>query len=119
MLTGTVAFAASPAVVVEYEDLLKRPGVLGNDPWLDGTQIDRLLDAICAKAIPSLPWFRFRPFLNDAKDDLYVECALAAGARRIVTFDRDFRHPAVSAFGLESNTPGELVARLGLRRIYQ
>jgi predicted nucleic acid-binding protein len=118
MLTGAVAFAASPAVIIEYEDLLKRPGVHGEEPWLDGAQIDQLLDAICARAVSSLPWFRFRPFLNDPKDDLYVECALAVGARTIVTFDRHFRHPAVSAFGLEPVTPAELVSRSGLRRTH-
>jgi hypothetical protein len=65
---------------------------------------------ICARAVPSLPWFRFRPFLNDPKDDLYVECALAAGARTIVTDDRHFRHPAVSAFGLTAIKVGDFVA---------
>lgn len=116
MLTGDVPFAASPAVLMEYEDVLKRPGKLGLQPWLSREQIDRLLDALCAKANPALPWFRFRPFLNDPKDDLYIECALAAGAATIVTGDRHFRHPAMAAFGLTAQTAAECVSRLNLAR---
>jgi len=110
LLTGDFPFAASPAVIAEYEDVLKRPGQLGSTPWIAIEEIDQILDAICEKAVPSLPWFRFRPFLEDPKDDIYVECALAAGARTIVTHDKHFRHPAVSAFGLTALTAAEFVA---------
>jgi predicted nucleic acid-binding protein len=110
LLTGHFSFAASPAVIMEYEDVLKRPEILGPEPWIAAEGIDRILDAICARAIPSLPWFRFRPFLNDPKDDLYVECALAAGAQTIVTHDKHFRHPAVPAFGLTAINPAELLS---------
>src|SRR5687768_14672847 len=100
MLTGEIAFAASPAVVLEYEDVLNRPGVFGPNPWISRSEVDLVLDAICARALVVQPWFRFRPFLQDPGDDLYIECALAGGADTIVTHDRDFRHPAVLAFGL-------------------
>ena len=93
MLDGTVPFAASPAVILEYEDVLKRHGILGRTPWVSAREIDQLLDAICAKALPVFAWFRFRPFLGDPKDDLYVECALAAGAGTIVTNDRHSSTP--------------------------
>jgi hypothetical protein len=65
-------------------------------------EIGIILDALCAWCVPSLPWFRFRPFLDDPKDDLYIECALAAGAALIVSDDRHFRHPALRAFGLRA-----------------
>lgn len=110
MLTGELPFAASPAVVLEYEDVLKRPGMLGPNPAISPQEVDQVLDMICARAVPALPWFRFRAFLNDPKDDLYVECALAAGARTIVTDDRHFRHPAVPAFGLTAIKAGDYVA---------
>ena len=116
MLTGEIPFAASPAVVLEYEDVLKRPGRLGPNPAISSAEIDVVLDLLCAKAVPSLPWFRFRPFLNDPKDDLYVECALAAGARTIVTDDSHFLHPAMSAFGLTAVKAGDFVAANQERR---
>ncbi|NEU13588.1 PIN domain-containing protein [Methylobacterium sp. BTF04] len=109
MLTGRYAFAASPAMVLEYEAVVKRPGLLGPTPWIEAGGIDTILDALCATAVPIVPWFRFRPFLDDPKDDLYVECALAAEAATIVTHDRHFRHPAVAALGLRAVTPQTLI----------
>jgi predicted nucleic acid-binding protein len=101
---------ASPAVIFEYEDVLKRPGMLGPSPAFTEGEIDEVLDAICASVTPVLPWFRFRPFLNDPKDDLYVECALCGGATVIVTDDKHFRHPAVLAFGLTAMNAADFVS---------
>jgi putative PIN family toxin of toxin-antitoxin system len=113
ILLGELQCAASPAVILEYEDVLKRPRILGSQPAFTEGEIDEVLDAICARVIPVAPWFRFRPFLNDPKDDMYVECALASGARIIVTDDRHFRHPAVSAFGLTSMKAGDFLSYQG------
>jgi Predicted nucleic acid-binding protein, contains PIN domain len=104
MIEGEIAFALSPAVVLEYEDVLMRPGLLGDAPWIAPEEIGTLIDALCALCVEVSPAFRFRPFLADPKDDLYVECALAAGARLIVSEDRHFRHPALAAFGVEALT---------------
>lgn len=109
MLAGSVSFTASPAVVLEYEDVLKRPGIFGSKPWISVGEIDRVLDAVCAMAVPALPWFRFRPMLADPKDDLYVECALAGGADTIITNDKGFKHPALRAFGLRSMSAGDFI----------
>jgi predicted nucleic acid-binding protein len=117
MLTGDFAFAASPALILEYEDVLKRRHLLGEPPSLSEDQVDQILDAICARAYPSLPWFRFRPFLNDPKDDLVIECALAAGVRTIVSNDRTFRHPAVPAFGIRAIPAGQFIAERNSERI--
>lgn len=116
MLLGSLTYAVSPAVALEYEDVLKRPGILGDDPWLAGSEIDILLDAVFGRANIVSPWFRFRPFLDDPKDDIYIECALAAGATWIVSNDRHFRHPAVQAFGMTVMTAGEYLAEQERRR---
>jgi predicted nucleic acid-binding protein len=116
MLLGTVPFAVSPAVALEYEDVLKRPGILGDHPWLNASEIDTVLDALFAKAAIVSPWFRFRPFLADPKDDIYIECALAAGATWIVSNDRHFRHPAVNAFGMSVANAGDFVSELMRRK---
>ena len=112
MLSGEIPFAASPAMLLEYEDVLKRPGLLGRTPAVPPWQIDTLLEALCENAVQTFPWFRFRPFLLDPKDDLFIECALAAGARLIVSGDRHFQHPDVAAFGLNVITASEFVADL-------
>jgi predicted nucleic acid-binding protein len=111
MLVGNIDFAVSPAVAVEYEDVLKRPGIFGAEPWIGSGEIDTVLDAVFRQANLVSPWFRFRPFLDDPKDDIYIECALAAGATLIVSNDRHFRHPAVAAFGLSVMTAGEYLVQ--------
>lgn len=112
MLHGKISYAVSPAVAFEYEDVLKRPGLLGDRPWIDHAEIDTVLDAIFLQAMLVSPWFRFRPFLVDPKDDAYIECALTARATYIVSNDRHFRHPDVAAFGLTVMNAGEFVAEL-------
>ncbi|ULJ72497.1 PIN domain-containing protein [Rhizobium gallicum] len=116
MLAGDVPFAVSPAVALEYEDVLKRPGVLGDEPWLSEDEIDTVLDAVFSQAHLVSPWFRFRPFLADPKDDIYIECALTAGATFVVSSDRHFLHPAVRAFGMSVMRAGDFVAELTRRR---
>jgi predicted nucleic acid-binding protein len=108
MLTGEIIFAASPAVILEYEDVLKRPGAL-NGLGIGYDEVDLLLDALCYRAHQTSPWFRFRPFLVDPKDDLFIECALAAGARTLVTDDRHFRQIDLAIIGLHRKTVSEFV----------
>lgn len=67
MLSGDIPFAVSPTIVWEYEDVLKRPGLLGKTSWIQFTQIGGILDAICARGKLVEPWFRFRPFLDDPR----------------------------------------------------
>ena len=110
MLTGEFAFALSSSIVLEYEDVLKRPGMLGATPWIERSQIDVILDAMCACGKLVEPWFKFRPFLDDPKDDPYIDCALASGASVILSRDKHFRHPRVAAFGLRVMTSGEFLA---------
>lgn len=114
MLVGKIPFAVSPPVAFEYEDLLKRDGIFGDEPWIRPDEIDTVLDALFGKAHLVSPWFRFRPFLTDPKDD--IECTLAVGATVIVTHDRHFQHPAVGAFGISTLTPADFLAEWKTRR---
>lgn len=115
MLRGEIQFAISTAVAIEYEDVLKRPGILGADPWLSVEEIDVVLDALFSRAKLVSPTFRFRPLLDDPKDDLYLECAIISGAGLIVSSDRHFQHPIVGALGIKvmraGNFVGEIVGR--------
>lgn len=116
MLTGDIAFALTPAVALEYEDVVKRSGLLGQPPALSIDDVDVVLDALFSRAHIVSPYFRFRPFLDDPKDDIYIECAFAAAAEVIVTSDRHFRHPAVQAFGLSVMRAAEFWQRHVMRR---
>lgn len=53
-------------------------------------------------------YFLWRPFLRDPDDDMVVECAVASGARYIVTHNvADFRR--VSELKLEALTPAQFL----------
>jgi len=112
MLRGDIGFALSAPLVMEYEDVLGRPGLLGEPAIATQEQIGIILDALCSKAILVSPWFRYRPFLDDPKDDLVVECALAAWATIIVTDDRHFRNPVLATFGIKALSARDYALRL-------
>ncbi len=96
-----VAVAASTALILEYEDVLHREGLV---PGWDYREIADFLDDFCSIAAEAHIYFRWRPFLSDPKDDLVFECALAAGATHIVTYNiRDFR--GLDPFGISVVTP--------------
>ena len=115
MIEGTIRFAMSPAVILEYEEVLNRDEVWqGRKP--PQQTIDVVLDVLCDRCVPADLQYTFRPFLNDPDDDLFIDCALAAGARLVVTTDKHFQHPAVQGFGLKAMRPGEYVAELRRER---
>jgi len=100
-------FVLSVPLFLEYEDVLKRPGMVP----LTEDAIDRLLRLLAARGQAQDIFFLWRPFLRDAKDDMLLEVAVAAGCEAIVTFNRkDFA--GVEQFGLEVLTPYELLERL-------
>jgi predicted nucleic acid-binding protein len=105
---GDFEIAVSTALVLEYADVLGRPGILsGYSPQVIGA----FLDSFCAVAREAPIYFRWRPFLTDPGDDLLFECALAAGASHIVTHNvRDFG--GVSAFGISVMNAGDFLSKL-------
>ena len=72
----------SVPLLMEYEEVSKRPGLL---PQLSVQRIDAILDQICSRAIEQRIFFHWRPFLPDPDDDMLVELAIAARAPYIVT----------------------------------
>ena len=104
-----IPFAVSVALVLEYEDALRRPGMV---PGIPQEALTQFLNALIALAEHQHIYFIWRPFLKDPKDDMVLELAVAASATHIVTFNvRDFR--GVEQFGLSLATPGEILLQLG------
>jgi len=75
----------SPAVEAEYRAVLARPRFR---PFVDAETIERLLDLLATAALTVEPSIRIAD-CRDAKDNKYLELALAAGADFIVSSDRD------------------------------
>ncbi len=113
-LLGTESFeiAISVPLMLEYEDVLMRHvKIVG----FDQTEIDAVIDYICAVGQRQRIYYLWRPWLPDSKDDLVLELAVAAHCEGIVTFNaKDFA--GVERFGLWIMTPREFLTRIGETR---
>ena len=100
-------FVLSVPLFLEYEDVLKRPGLVP----LPMATIDKLLKLLARNGTPRDIFFLWRPFLKDAKDDMVLEVALAGGCSAIVTYNtKDF--VGADQLNIEVLTPQEFLIRL-------
>ena len=107
---GKFAFLATPALFLEYEDVLKRPEQqLAHGLNLD--QVDQYLGALATMCEPVTLHFSWRPQLRDAADEMVLEAAVNGQADAIVTFNQKDFHPAAEMFGLQILPPREIVKR--------
>lgn len=105
---GRFTVQISVPLLLVYEDVFKRPGML---PHLDEQAIDDVLSYLCQVADRRSVFYTWRPQLRDPKDDMVLELAVAAQADYIVTFNtRDFA--GSQAFGIDAITPGALLNTL-------
>lgn len=100
----------SPALFLEYEDVLKRPEQMAAHGF-DLEAIDGFLAAFASSALAVECHFRWRPQLRDPGDEMVLETAVNGSADALVTHNvRDFG-PA-RAFALRVLTPGEFLKEL-------
>ena len=98
--------AVSPAILAEYRGVCSRPRFAGKNysgllSWIEKQ----------ALLVEPLPLGKARS--RDAKDDIFLACALAAGARFIVSSDRDLL-ALQKPFGIEIIQPAQFIARHNL-----
>src|SRR6266478_1180297 len=77
------AVGLTTALVLEYESVLKRPGLVPIPP----EDVDTLLDFWCGVGKCSPVWFGLRPAAADPNDDLVLDAAVATGSKMIVTLN--------------------------------
>ncbi|MFT4195033.1 putative toxin-antitoxin system toxin component, PIN family [Ottowia sp.] len=87
-------------LVMEYEDVLLRPGMVPIAP----PAVHDVLDYLCATAVRQPVHFLWRPQLADVKDDMVLEAAVNGQCPFIVTWNaRDFA--AARACGVQAIDP--------------
>jgi predicted nucleic acid-binding protein len=96
------------ALVLEYEDVLKRPGVVPLPP----EDVDVLLDYLCSTGKRCAVRFRLRPTAADPGDDLVLEAAVATGSSWIVTHNTRDMAEGARRNRIELLTPAEALRRL-------
>ena len=98
-----VTMCCSPALFLEYEDVLKRPNQLDASGLLT-SDIDAILNELAGIIEPVTTHYQWRPQLRDPADEMVLEAAANAQAQAIVTYNlRDFG-PA-KLFGIALLTP--------------
>lgn len=108
-LVGSEAFkhCLSVPLLFEYEDALKRPGIVP----VSMQAVDDILDYLCTTADRRQIYFLWRPLLPDAADDLVLEVAVAGRCDTIVTFNqRDF--VGSDRFAVRVQTPATFLISL-------
>ncbi|MCC5827336.1 MAG: putative toxin-antitoxin system toxin component, PIN family [Alkalimonas sp.] len=99
--------AVSVPLFLEYEAVLKRPGLIPN---LVPADIDNVLNYLLTKAQLCQIYYLWRPCLKDPQDDMVLELAVQSQSQFIVTFNvRDFKRSAT--FGIKPITPQQLLER--------
>jgi len=95
---------------LEYLDVLTRSEHRTNN--VSEKQIYGAVRYLVSQAHLQEIYFHWRPFLPDSKDDMVLELAAAAGAARIITFNKkDFR--GVETFGVTTVDPREFLVEIG------
>jgi putative PIN family toxin of toxin-antitoxin system len=100
----------SMPLYLEYLDVLTRPEhrIAG----LSEQQVVGTVRYLAAQAHLQEIYFHWRPFLPDSNDDMILELAAAAQAKRIVTFNlKDFR--GVEQFGVLAIRPRDFLVEIG------
>ena len=101
MIEKRLDFIISVPLFLEYEEVLKRPGVVSN---FSIAEIDQILNGLAAYGKKPRIFYLWRPTLPDLNDDMVLELAIAGSATTIITDNtKDFR-PALQ-FGIEIQTP--------------
>ncbi len=97
----------SPALLLEYEEVLKLPE---HRVWhgLSELMVDVFLSELAALAKPVEIHFRWRPQASDPRDEMVLEAAINGSADALITFNiRDFA--MADKFHIRILRPGEFL----------
>jgi len=110
VLEGDFPLMLTPAIALEYLDVLLRPRILSLTGLNHSESADLLTDLISVSRHLQNR-FSWRPNLRDESDNKFVEAAINAGAI-VVTYNvRHFRSGDLQPFGWAIMTPLEFVTR--------
>ena len=105
---GKIKTVLSTALLFEYEDVLKRNKRILK---IKDSDIDKILDNLCAFSKHQKIYFLWRPYLPDPKDDYILELAVASETKTISTYNiKDFK--GINKFGVRAITPRKLLEEI-------
>ena len=107
---GEFELGLTAALVLEYESVLTRPGLVP----VPADDVRVLINYWCGVGACRAVRFRLRPAAIDPGDDLIIEAAVATGSQVIVTLNARHMRAGASDYGIELLTPAEALHRLGV-----
>ena len=110
VLREKVPLILTPAIALEYQEVLQRPPVLALTGLTHEQSVDLVTDLIglSRKIHRNFEW---RPNLTDEADNKFVEAAIHAAAI-VVTYNiADYRKPDLRRHGWRAMTPVEFLTR--------
>ena len=109
--SGRLVPLVTPALFLEYEEVLKRPEQRQVHRF-SMEQIDGFLSALASACEPVEVHFQWRPQLRDPADEMVLEAAVNGQAEALVTYNiRDFSD-AARRFGLRVVRPATLLQEI-------
>ena len=100
---GKILMCCSPALFLEYEDVLKRQDQLESF-GLSVLDIDVVLTDLAQYLVPVHTHFQWRPQLRDPADEMVLEAAVNTNANALVTYNLKDLAPAKN-FGIPVLNP--------------
>ncbi len=110
-LDGEVRLLLSTPLLLEYEAVLTRPGVLAM-AGVSAEEVLAVLDELAGLCVPVAFDYRWRPQARDPDDDLVLETAVNGGAEVIATFNVADMQAGARRFGIAVERPGAVVRRI-------
>ena len=101
----------TPALFLQYEDVLKRPEQL-RASRVTLTQVDQILAALASAAEPVTIHYSWRPQSPDPTDELVLEAAVNGRADALVTYNLRHFAQAAARFGLRLARPVEVLEEM-------
>jgi predicted nucleic acid-binding protein len=98
-------------LLFEYEEILKRDAASLN---LSLTDVDQILNAVCARAEEWVLSHSWQPILSDADDEPLVQLAVESGSRLITTHNVRPLLPA-TRLNIQVLKPAEFLAKVPAR----
>ncbi len=106
---GKFEVSISVPLVLEYEKTAKKS--IGSTS-LDLSDIDDILDYVCAVSKHQKIFYLWRPILRDPSDDMILELAVSANSDYIVTYNqKHFR--GIENFGIRPITAKDFLKQIG------
>jgi|SRR5665213_1202053 len=108
-VAGSMTWAVSTEVLLEYEEVLTR--LSGPGRWRKLARLMDLAELTGGNLLRVTPSFHFQIVIVDPDDNIFTDCSVSAGADYLITEDQHFTALRNAGYKPQPITPREFIAR--------